>query len=56
MAKFKVMRHDMEQSDWQRGTQCGAAVKTAAKAADLRQRMRAQQAPGSSVWFTIERA
>lgn len=55
MAKFKVMKTD---GDNPRGgkTQCGAAVKTVAKANDLKARMQAQQQRGSSNGFTIERA
>lgn len=50
---FKVIKTDGETGE---RTQCGGAVKTAGKAASLKARMRAQQKPGSSNWFSIERA
>lgn len=54
---FKVIKHH---GDTQRGpvakTQCGGTVKTAAKAEDLKARMRDQQPRGGSNWYTIERA
>lgn len=50
---FKVIKTDGETGE---RTQCGAAVKTAAKAIDLKARMRAQQTPGDSNWFSIEPA
>jgi len=53
MGLFKVMK-----TDGQTGvkTQCGGNVKTPAKAADLKARMRAQQKPGSSNSFSIDKA
>lgn len=49
---YRVIKTDGETS---LQSQCGGAVKTAAKAMDLKARMRAQQPAGSSSWFSIER-
>lgn len=53
MAKFKVIKTDGSTGA---KTQVGAAVKTAAKAIDLKARMRAQQELGGSNSFSIDRA
>lgn len=55
MAKFKVMKPNADHPG-RPATQCGGVVKTLRKAIDLRNRMRAQQPPGSSNWFIIENA
>ncbi|GAA3455909.1 hypothetical protein GCM10018962_77430 [Dactylosporangium matsuzakiense] len=56
MAKFKVMRHNNDAAGPTKTNQCGAAVKTVKKAYDLMARMRAQQTPGGTNWFTVEQA
>lgn len=53
MAGFKVIKTD---GNTGAKTQAGGVVKTEAKAADLKARMRAQQERGSSNSFGIERA
>jgi hypothetical protein len=56
--RFKVLKHDANGYSV-KVTQCGSAVKTARKAADLKDRMRAVLAlrpAGESTWYTIERA
>lgn len=50
---FKVIKTDGETGE---RTQCGGAVKTAAKAMNLKARMRAQQQLGSSNSFSVEPA
>lgn len=50
---FKVIKTDGETG---KQTQCGAAVKTASKALDLKARMRAQQRRGDSNSFSIVKA
>lgn len=50
---FKVIKTDGETG---KRTQCGGTVKTAAKAMNLKARMRAQQKLGDSNSFSIERA
>jgi hypothetical protein len=52
MGLFKVIKTDENGNR----SQCGGAVKTPAKAAALKARMRAQQKPGSSNSFSIDRA
>jgi len=52
---FKVIKTDHNEHGAPKN-QCGGAVKTAAKAQDLKARMRAQQKPGSSASFSIEKA
>jgi hypothetical protein len=52
---YKVIKHNADHLPI-RKTQCGSTAKTADKAADLLQRMRSQQAPGGSNWYSIERA
>ena len=53
MSKFKVIRTDGTTG---KQTQCGAAVKTPAKAYDLLGRMKAQQTRGDSNSFKIDKA
>jgi hypothetical protein len=50
---FKVTKTDGETGA---KTQCGGTVKTAAKAMDLKARMRAQQTTGDSNSFSIDKA
>lgn len=49
---FKVIKTDANGNK----SQCGGTVKTAAKAQDLKARMRGQQTRGDSNSFGIERA
>lgn len=52
MGLFKVTKTDANGTK----TQCGGTVKTPAKAADLKARMRGQQKRGDSNIFSIDKA